>query len=220
MAIGPKLKWIKSGLPDKLYLIVFFILSVLLSIFIVKKLKIEFLINSVLISVVFYLFFITLRDFFIKKSSSFSQNITHFGFSLFLLSIIFNNLFTSEVITNLKVGDTFKSEKFKIYFENLDQKKEKNFQSIVGKFVVENLNGEKEVMMPELRIYNQPNMVTSEAFIKTNFFSDKFMTMNLVQNQEYLNIRYQIKPLMIWIWISILMITTGGLISLLRKNEN
>jgi len=67
MAIGPKLKWIKSGLPDKLYLIVFFILSVLLSIFIVKKLKIEFLINSVLISVVFYLFFITLRDFFIKK---------------------------------------------------------------------------------------------------------------------------------------------------------
>tara|TARA_B100001057_G_scaffold246062_1_gene246390 strand:+ start:639 stop:2513 length:1875 start_codon:yes stop_codon:yes gene_type:complete len=220
MAIGPKLKWIKSGLPDKLYLIVFFILSVLLSIFIVKKLKIEFLINSVLISVVFYLFFITLRDFFIKKSSSFSQNITHFGFSLFLLSIIFNNLFTSEVITNLKVGDTFKSEKFKIYFENLDQKKEKNFQSIVGKFVVENLNGEKDVMMPELRIYNQPNMVTSEAFIKTNFFSDKFMTMNLVQNQEYLNIRYQIKPLMIWIWISILMITTGGLISLLRKNEN
>ena len=220
MAIGPKLKWIKSGLPDKLYLIVFFILSVLLSIFIVKKLEIEFLINSVLISVVFYLFFITLRDFFIKKSSSFSQNITHFGFSLFLLSIIFNNLFTSEVITNLKVGDTFKSEKFKIYFENLDQKKEKNFQSIVGKFVVENLNGEKEVMMPELRIYNQPNMVTSEAFIKTNFFSDKFMTMNLVQNQEYLNIRYQIKPLMIWIWISILMITTGGLISLLRKNEN
>tara|TARA_B100000683_G_scaffold128082_1_gene125593 strand:- start:1456 stop:2019 length:564 start_codon:yes stop_codon:yes gene_type:complete len=185
-----------------------------------KKLKIEFLINSVLISFVFYLFFITLRDFFIKKSSSFSQNITHFGFSLFLLSIIFNNLFTSEVITNLKVGDTFKSEKFKIYFENLDQKKEKNFQSIVGKFVVENLNGEKEVMMPELRIYNQPNMVTSEAFIKTNFFSDKFMTMNLVQNQEYLNIRYQIKPLMIWIWISILMITTGGLISLLRKNEN
>ena len=220
MAIGPKLKWIKSGLPDKLYLIVFFILSVLLSIFIVKKLKIEFLINSVLISFVFYLFFITLRDFFIKKSSSFSQNITHFGFSLFLLSIIFNNLFTSEVITNLKVGDTFKSEKFKIYFENLDQKKEKNFQSIVGKFVVENLNGEKDVMMPELRIYNQPNMVTSEAFIKTNFFSDKFMTMNLVQNQEYLNIRYQIKPLMIWIWISILMITTGGLISLLRKNEN
>ena len=201
-------------------MIVFFILSVLLSIFIVKKLKIEFLINSVLISFVFYLFFITLRDFFIKKSSSFSQNITHFGFSLFLLSIIFNNLFTSEVITNLKVGDTFKSEKFKIYFENLDQKKEKNFQSIVGKFVVENLNGEKEVMMPELRIYNQPNMVTSEAFIKTNFFSDKFMTMNLVQNQEYLNIRYQIKPLMIWIWISILMITTGGLISLLRKNEN
>ena len=46
------------------------------------------------------------------------------------------------------------------------------------------------------------------------------MTMNYVQNQEYLNIRYQIKPLMIWIWISVIMITAGGLISVFKKNEN
>ena len=74
-------------------------------------------------------------------------------------------------------------------------------------------------MKPELRIYNQPNITTSEAYIKTNFFSDNFMTMNYVQNQEYLNIRYQIKPLMIWIWISVMMITAGGLISVFKKNE-
>ncbi len=76
-------------------------------------------------------------------------------------------------------------------------------------------------MRPELRVYNQPNIVTSEAYIKTSLFSDKFMTMNLVQNQEYLNVRYQFKPLMIWIWISILMITLGGLTSILKnKDEN
>ena len=75
-------------------------------------------------------------------------------------------------------------------------------------------------MEPELRIYNQPNIVTSEAYIKTNLFSDKFMTMNYVQNQEYLNIRYQIKPLMIWIWISVVIIALGGLISVMKKNEN
>ena len=39
-------------------------------------------------------------------------------------------------------------------------------------------------MKPELRIYNQPNISTSEADIKTNLLSD--MTMNIVQNQEYL----------------------------------
>ena len=43
------------------------------------------------------------------------------------------------------------------------------------------------------------------------------MTMNLVQNQEYFNIRYQIKPFMIWIWFSVLLIGFSGLISLVKK---
>jgi cytochrome c-type biogenesis protein CcmF len=220
MTIGPRLKWIKSDLSDKFILIIFFIISLLLSLYIVKTLKIDFLINSILISFVFYLFFITLRDFFNKKYNNLSQNIAHFGFSLFLLSIIFNNILSSEVITNLKVGDTFKSEKLKIYFENITQKNEKNFESFVGEFVVENSQGDVFIMKPELRIYNQPNIATSEAYIRTSLFSDKFMTMNLVQNQEYLNVRYQMKPLMIWIWISVLMITLGGLMSIIKKNEN
>ena len=47
------------------------------------------------------------------------------------------------------------------------------------------------------------------------------MTMNSIQNQDYFNVRYQIKPFMIWIWISVLLITLGGLTSLLKKkNEN
>jgi len=41
--------------------------------------------------------------------------------------------------------------------------------------------------------------------------------MNSIQNQDYFNIRYQIKPFMIWIWISVFLITLGGLISLLKK---
>ena len=72
-------------------------------------------------------------------------------------------------------------------------------------------------MEPELRIYNQPNIITSEADIKTNIYTDKFITMNLVQNQEYFNIRYQVKPFMIRIWLSVLLISFGGLMSLFKK---
>ena len=165
----------------------------------------------------FYLFFITLRDFISNKFKNLSQNIAHFGFSLFILSILFNNFLSTEIITNLKVGETFKSENFEINFEKIEQKNMQNFKSIIGKFNIVNSNGTTEVLNPELRIYNQPNIVTSEADIKTNIFNDKFMTMNLVQNQEYFNIRYQIKPFMIWIWISVLLISIGGSISLFRK---
>ena len=80
--------------------------------------------------------------------------------------------------------------------------------------------GNLEVMEPELRIYNQPNITTSEADIKTNLLSDRFITINIVQNQDYFNIRYQIKPFMLWIWLSVLLITAGGFLRLLKKYEN
>ena len=221
MSVGPKLKWIKSDLNQKIFLFLMLIISLLLSFFIVKNLNVNFLINTILIGSAFYLFFITLRDFFIMKLKNLSQNIAHFGFSLFILSILFNNIFTTEIITNLKIGETFQSDKVKIYFENINQSNKQNCKSLIGKFNVENSDGTSEILKPELRIYNQPNIVTSEADIKTNLFEDKFITINVVQNKEYFNVRYQIKPFMIWIWISVLLISLGGLISLVkRKYEN
>ena len=217
MTIGPKLKWIKSDFQNKFYLLIFLVISLLLSVFIIKSLNINFLLNSILVTSAFFLFFITLRDFFIKKFENLSQNISHFGFSLLILSILFNNIFSTEIITNLKIGETFITEKFKINFEKIDQREEQNFKAVIGKFSIENSSGSIEILKPELRIYNQPNIVTSEADIKTNFLTDKFMTMNLVQNQDYFNIRYQVKPFMIWIWLSVLMISLGGLISLIKK---
>jgi cytochrome c-type biogenesis protein CcmF len=216
MAIGPQLKWIKSGLEEKLYLIIFFIISLFLSFFIVKNLNNNFLINTILIGSAFYLFFITIRDFFIKRLKNIEQNIAHFGFSLLILSILFNNIFSSELITNLKVGESFKNDRFEIIFNDLKKFEEKNYLSFKGNFSIKEDKVEDN-LEPELRVYNQPNIITSEADIKTTFFTDKFITMNTVQNEEYFNIRYQVKPFMLWIWISVLIISLGGLMSLFKK---
>ncbi len=219
MAIGPKLKWIRSNLENKIYLISLLIISILFSYLIVKNFEYNFLINSILISSALYLFFINLRDFFIQKSQNISQNTSHFGFSLLILSILFNNLFSNEIITNLKVGETFESSKTKIVFENVSQRTGKNYESIVGNFSIQNSKGKIEKFLPELRIYNQPNIVTSEADIKTTLISDKFIVINLVQNQDYFNVRYQNKKFMIWIWVSVVLICFGGLMSLLKKKN-
>jgi len=217
MAIGPNLNWVKSDFKDKFYMMIFLTISFLLSAFIIKQFDINFLVNTILVTSAFFLFFSTSREFFVKRFKNLSQNIAHFGFSLLILSILFNNIFSNEVITNLKIGETFKTEKFTINFENIDQEDEKNFKAIIGKFNIQYLDGSSDILNPELRIYNQPNIITSEADIKTNLFTDKFMTMNYVQNQEYFNIRYQVKPFMIWIWISVLLITFGGSLSFFNK---
>ena len=216
MAIGPKLKWTISKLQDKKYLISLLVISIILAYLILKNFNQSILINTVLVSSAFYLFFISLRDFFVKNRNI-SQNIAHFGFSLLILSILFNNLFSSETITNLKVGETFENSDTKIVFESVNQKQEKNYKSIIANFNIYNSNGDKDKLSPELRIYNQPIIVTSEADIKTTIMKDKFIVINLVQNQEFFNVRYQVKPFMLWIWLSVILISIGGFLSILKR---
>ncbi len=218
MAIGPQLRWIKSELNGKLQLMCLMIISFLISYLILKNFGNNLLINTVLIGSAFYLFLITIRDLLKKKSQNLSQNISHLGFSLLILSILFNNIFSSEIITNLKVGETFKNEKFKIKFDNLRKFQDKNYISFKGYFLIEE-GTTSEKLEPELRVYNQPNIITSEADIKTTFLSDKFITMNTVQNNEHFNIRYQVKPFMLWIWISVLLISLGGTVSFFKRKK-
>ena len=57
--------------------------------------------------------------------------------------------------------------------------------------------------------------------ILKHFSNRQIYNYDIVKNHDYLNVRYQIKPFMLWIWISVLLITLGGVTSLLkRKNEN
>ena len=72
-------------------------------------------------------------------------------------------------------------------------------------------------MKPELRVYNQPNIVTSEADIKSTLFSDKFLVINQVKDSEFFNVRFQSKPFMIWIWISAGLLAIGGIFSLTQR---
>ena len=86
-------------------------------------------------------------------------------------------------------------------------------------FSISNQNGKEDRFSPELRIYNQPVIATSEADIKTTLMSDKFIVINLVQNQDFFNVRYQVKPFMLWIWLSVILISFGGIVSFLQKRS-
>ena len=217
MSLGPKLKWIKSKIENKNSLIVTFIISVMLTFFIIKNLTTDLLFYTVLISAAFFLFFTTLKELFIKRFNNISQTVSHFGFSLLILSILFNNILSSEIITNIKMGERYDYNKGEIFFKKIEERKESNFKSIIASFEIKDKNGKTIELKPEIRIYNQPVIITSEADIRTTLLEDKFLVMNLVKGNEYFNIRYQIKPFMVWIWISVLLLSLGGLMSLYKR---
>jgi len=217
MAFGIKLKWIKSKIENKKSLIIFLIISIVLTFIILKNITPDLLFYSVLISASFFLFFTTLKELFIQKLNNISQVIAHFGFSLFILAILFNSILSSEIITNIKVGEKYSLNKSEIFFEKIEETKESNYNSIVGHFKITDENGQVIQLKPELRVYNQPVIITSEADIKTTLLEDKFLVMNIVKGNEYFNIRYQVKPFMIWIWISVILLSLGGFMSLFKK---
>jgi len=217
MSLGPRLKWIKSKIENKNSLIVTFIVSIMLTFFIIKNLTTDLLFYTVLVSAAFFLFFTTLKELFIKKFNNISQAVAHFGFSLLILSILFNNILSSEIITNIKIGEKYSYSKGEIFFKKIEERQESNFNSIIAYFEIKDVKGKIVELKPEIRIYNQPLIITSEADIKTTLLEDKFLVMNLVKGNEYFNIKYQIKPFMVWIWISVLLLSLGGSMSLFKK---
>jgi len=220
MAIGPRFNWIKSEINNKHILILFFVISLLISFLILYKSDLKILLNTILFTGAFYLFFISLRDLFKKNFNKTSQKIGHFSFSLLILSILFNSFFSNEIITNIKVGDSYNNKDINIFFKKIENQKKNNYESLTGFFEIKDKMGNLNYFRPELRIYNQPIVITSEADIKINLFSDKFLVMNVVKDSNYFNIRYQVKPLMIWIWISVVLLSVSGILSIMeRKNE-
>jgi len=218
MAVGPKLKWIKDNLSKiNLNLLILFILSIIFSYLLVKLYDVSYLFIVPLFGLGFFLFFLTVRDFF-SKDSTLSQKISHFGFSLFILSILFNGIFAKEFSSNMKVGDERKFINKIIKFENLKIIEKKNYKSLIANFNISDNKGSIN-LSPEVRIYNQPKTLTSEADISSTFYSDNFLVFNVIKDDDYYNVRYQFKPLMMWIWFSIILISAGGILRYFKKDD-
>ena len=218
MAVGPKLKWIKDNLSKiNINLLILFILSIIISYLLVKLHGVSYLFIVPLFGLGFFLFFLTVRDFF-SKDSTLSQKISHFGFSLFILSILFNGIFAKEFSSNMKVGDEREFMNKIIKFENLKIIEENNYKSLIANFNISDSKGSIN-LSPEVRIYNQPKTLTSEADISSTIYSDNFIVFNVIKDDGYYNIRYQYKPLMMWIWFSIILISAGGILGYFKKND-
>jgi len=212
MAVGPNLKWIKNDFKKinikKFFLLIF--ICFIASLF-TEKLNINNLFIIILIFSSFYLFVSSLSDLIYKKKN-FSQNISHFAFSILILSIIFNGILSKEFSGNMRVGDEIDFNSNIIEFQKIETFDKENYKSIIGTFKIEDRKKKIILLKPEIRVYNQPNILTSEADIKTSFYEDKFLVFSILNQDNIFNVRYQVKPFMIWIWISTFLLIFGGLI--------
>tara|TARA_Y100001970_G_scaffold291060_1_gene426906 strand:+ start:266 stop:2143 length:1878 start_codon:yes stop_codon:yes gene_type:complete len=217
MILETKLKWIKTDLKKiKKNGLISFILLAIFCLILIEYLGSNLIIASILLASAFLLIVLTILDI-IKNKIFISQKISHFGFSLLILSILLNNIYSKEISSNMKVGEEINFTDKKIKFLSLKATEKKNFKSVTGKFQIVDEKNRIKFFYPEIRIYNQPNIVTSEADIITNIFTDNFLVFNIINDDEFFNVRYQYKPFMFLIWISTMLIAIGGMYSLYNR---
>ena len=218
MSIGPSMKWIKTNFKIGANSFLVIIFTLILSSFTVYFVG-EKNIFILLLFIGFFYLLLKSLDQLREKTKNFAQIFSHTGFSLLLISILLNSFSSKEIIKNIQVGESFTLKNEKIIFKKIAIEKEKNYESIVGFFEILDDKNRIINLQPEIRIYNEPEIATSEASIKTTLFKDRFITINIIKDQNFFNVRYQHKPFMIWIWISTLIIMLGGIFAIFRKNK-
>ena len=221
MAIGPKTKWIKNKFDN--YKNLFFISggAIILNFAIIFFFRSYSITTNLIVISSLFLIISSISDVFQKKIINLPRIISHLSFGFLILFIGLNHNFSIEKDFNLKLGETKKIDNYEFILKDLKLNQYANYKAVVGKLKISDLStNEERTLEPEIRIYDNPQTLTYEASIQTNFFRDYYLTMSNIDRSEYYNIKFQKKPLMIWIWISVIMLTFGGFLSLYRNAKN
>ncbi len=222
MTSGPNYKWISSEVKSFFNLV----LVVSVTLFLITFFLIQensFLLNLILFFSI-YLVTQTLFDLYEslkRRNINISRIISHLGFGLLIFFIYVNHIFSIENNFNLKLGETKKTTHHIIKFDNLEEQSVKNYKSIVGHFSISDLKTLKsKELKPEIRVYDKPITITYEASIKSNLFSDTYLTMSNISDTDIFNIKFQVKPFMNFIWISVLLLSLGGILNFFNREKN
>ena len=222
MAIGPKISWIKHKYKNFSTIAFIIIISILLNFLIFYFFKSYNLISNLIIISSLFLIIHSIKEFFFSKRSKTYFNLpsflSHLGFGALIFFIILNHNFSKEFDMNIKVGETKKFENIEINFQELKIENRQNYNAIVGNFKIFDLtkNAQKN-LNPEIRIYSNPETLTFETAIQSNFKQDLYLTMSNLGGSEFYNIKFQIKPFMLWIWLAAFLTACGGLVRVFLK---
>jgi len=221
MAIGPRTQWIKNNFYNINLLSKIFIASIFINFLIIFLFQGYSLIsNFIVISAVFLIIssLIDLYKLLKKRKIDPPRIVSHLAFGFLILFIGLNHNFSLEEDFNLKIGEKQNFENYSVEFKDLRLKDYKNYKAVIGEFKINNsIKNLNQSLFPEIRIYQNPSTITYEASIRSGLLKDYYITMSNVDRSDYYNIKFQKKPFMMWIWISVIFISLGGFLSFFKN---
>ncbi len=221
MSLGPQTQWIKNRFHNLNLLFKILMASIFINFSIIYLFKSYSLIsNFIIISAIFLIIssLIDLYRLFRTQKMDLARVISHLAFGFLVLFIGLNYNFSLEKDFNLKLGEKKNFENYSLEFKDLRLEGFKNYKAVIGEFKINNSQENlHQSLYPEIRIYENPSTITYEASIRSGLLKDYYITMSNIDRSDYYNIKFQKKPFMMWIWISVIFISLGGFLRLFKN---
>ena len=122
-----------------------------------------------------------------------------------------------ENIQFQQAGESININDYEIVFSGVEDKVGPNFISSYATFNILKDGKIKHVLNPEKRQYNMNKQITTEAAIYSTLFGDMYIAIgerSIKNKKEYWTTRIWYNPYTIWIWIGIIFMSLGGIISI------
>ncbi|HMA16006.1 MAG: heme lyase CcmF/NrfE family subunit, partial [Bacteroidota bacterium] len=142
------------------------------------------------------------------------MTLAHAGLAVVMAGMIGSSVWKTEVVTNLRPGETVDVAGYSLLFEGVGRLQGPNYTAERARFVVSSGGEEIAVMFPEKRVYDVRAMPTTEAAIRTTFLADLYVVIGDSDGQGGWTVRVYHEPLVPWIWLGCLLMVVGGLTSL------
>ncbi|MGF1592527.1 MAG: heme lyase CcmF/NrfE family subunit [Kiloniellaceae bacterium] len=142
------------------------------------------------------------------------MTLAHAGLAVAMAGMIGSSVWKSEVVANLRSGETVEIAGYELLFEGVGRLDGPNYRAERARFTVSRGGEEIAAMFPEKRVYQVRSMPTTEAAIRTTFFADLYVVIGDNDGSGGWTVRIYHEPLVPWIWIGCLVMVGGGLTSL------
>ena len=148
----------------------------------------------------------------------FSQSFAHIGIALVMIGATGSSILKIEKIQFQEINQIIPINNFDVKFLGVKLIEKDNYVSQMGHFEISKNNVYVKTLFPEKRMYNTGKQVTTEASIYSTFLGDLYIAIgeNNSLNKNSWTTRVWFNPFTIWIWIGVLFLVIGGMISLIR----
>jgi cytochrome c-type biogenesis protein CcmF len=146
--------------------------------------------------------------------SAWGTAVAHAGVGVMLIGIVGETCYRQELIVQMKPGETVQVAGYDVTLTGLAPVQGPNYRDLVARLSLREGGVDAGTLEPAKRVYTARNMPTTEAALKTRWFSQLYVSPGDAGADGSIALRFFYKPMVLLIWLGTLVMVLGGLLSL------